>query len=116
VEPYVISGDVYSVAPHRGRGGWSWYTGAAGWSYRAGLEAILGIRRAGTRLTIHPCVPKDWAHHEVTYRHGDKLIALEFVRERRNDPLVTALAPQSGSYEIDLDTATDGARFELLLT
>ena len=57
VEPYVVAADVYSVPPHVGRGGWTWYTGAAGWLYRAGLEAILGITREGNQLkgeTLHP--------------------------------------------------------------
>lgn len=60
VEPYVVAADVYSVAPHAGRGGWTWYTGAAGWMHRAGLEGILGIRREGDELVIDPCLPVDW--------------------------------------------------------
>jgi cyclic beta-1,2-glucan synthetase len=60
VEPYVIAADVYSVPPHAGRGGWTWYTGAAGWMYQAGIEGILGIRRQGHHLVIAPCLPKEW--------------------------------------------------------
>ncbi|QWA09044.1 glycosyl transferase [Sodalis ligni] len=60
VEPYVIAADVYSVAPHVGRGGWTWYTGSAGWMYRAGVEGILGIRREGDRLVVDPCIPSSW--------------------------------------------------------
>jgi len=60
VEPYVVAADVYSVAPHTGRGGWTWYTGSAGWMYRAGVEGILGIRREGSWLVIAPCLPHDW--------------------------------------------------------
>lgn len=60
VEPYVIAADVYSVAPHIGRGGWTWYTGSAGWMYRAGIEGILGIRREGKILIVDPCIPADW--------------------------------------------------------
>jgi cellobiose phosphorylase len=70
VEPYVLAADVYSVPPHVGRGGWTWYTGSAGWMYRLGLEAILGIRRAGGALQIDPCVPADWPGYELTYRAG----------------------------------------------
>jgi len=69
VEPYVVSGDVYGAPPHTGRGGWTWYTGSAGWLYRVGLEAILGIRPAGDTLHIEPCVPVTWPEYEVTYRH-----------------------------------------------
>jgi cyclic beta-1,2-glucan synthetase len=60
VEPYVVAADIYSVSPHIGRGGWTWYTGAAGWMYRAGVEAILGIRREGRSLVIAPCIPATW--------------------------------------------------------
>jgi cyclic beta-1,2-glucan synthetase len=68
VEPYAVAADVYSVPPHEGRGGWTWYTGAAGWLYRAGLEAILGVRRQGASLVIAPCIPKDWPRYAVDFR------------------------------------------------
>jgi cyclic beta-1,2-glucan synthetase len=70
VEPYVVSADVYSVAPHIGRGGWTWYTGSAGWMYRLGVEAILGLRKVGGKLVIDPCIPKHWQGYEMTYRYG----------------------------------------------
>ena len=70
VEPYVIAADVYSVAPHVGRGGWTWYTGSAGWMYRAGLEAILGVTREGDRLRIKPCIPAAWPGFELTCQFG----------------------------------------------
>jgi len=69
VEPYVAAADVYSVAPHVGRGGWTWYTGSAGWLYRAGLEAILGFRVQGGFLLLDPCVPKAWPGFEISYRY-----------------------------------------------
>jgi cyclic beta-1,2-glucan synthetase len=68
VEPYVAVGDVYAVPPHTGRGGWTWYTGSAGWMYRAGLESILGFKLQGERLRIDPCVPRWWRDFEITYR------------------------------------------------
>ena len=68
VEPYVVAADVYSVPPHTGRGGWTWYTGSSAWMYRLGLEAILGIRRMDKTLHIDPCIPKDWPHYQVSYR------------------------------------------------
>jgi cyclic beta-1,2-glucan synthetase len=70
VEPYVAVGDVYAVPPHTGRGGWTWYTGSAGWMYRAGLESILGFKLQGARLQIDPCVPRWWRDFEITYRRG----------------------------------------------
>lgn len=68
VEPYVVAADVYSVAPHVGRGGWTWYTGSAGWMYRAGIEGILGIRREGAFLSIAPCIPDSWPEFEATIK------------------------------------------------
>ena len=70
VEPYVIAGDVYGLAPHTGRGGWTWYTGSAAWMYRLGLEGILGLHRAGAGLVIEPHIPAGWPSYEVTYRYG----------------------------------------------
>ena len=70
VEPYVVAADVYSVSPHAGRGGWTWYTGAAGWMYRAGIEGILGIRREGAFLVVDPCIPAAWPGFEATVNTG----------------------------------------------
>jgi cyclic beta-1,2-glucan synthetase len=70
VEPYVVAADVYAEPPHVGRGGWTWYTGSAGWMYRAGLESILGVRRRGARLVVDPCIPRAWAGFELVVRHG----------------------------------------------
>jgi cyclic beta-1,2-glucan synthetase len=69
-EPYAAAADIYSQPPHVGRGGWTWYTGAAGWLYRAGLEWILGFHKEGSALRIDPCIPRDWKRFEITYRHG----------------------------------------------
>ena len=69
VEPYVMAGDVYSLAGHVGRGGWTWYTGAAGWTYRVWLEEVLGFQRRGDKLTINPVIPKDWTGFQLRYRY-----------------------------------------------
>jgi cyclic beta-1,2-glucan synthetase len=73
VEPYVVAADIYSEPPHVGRGGWTWYTGAAGWLHRAGLEWILGFRKRGSTLYMNPCIPRQWRRFEVAYRHGSTL-------------------------------------------
>jgi cyclic beta-1,2-glucan synthetase len=70
-EPYVMAGDVYARAPHAGRGGWSWYTGSAGWMYRAGLESILGLRRRGATFVVDPCIPSSWPEYRMTWRFLD---------------------------------------------
>ena len=77
VEPYVVAADVYGVAPHTGRGGWTWYTGSSGWMYRLGLEAILGLRRAGTRLHINPCIPRNWPGYKLVFRYGNTRYAIQ---------------------------------------
>jgi cyclic beta-1,2-glucan synthetase len=69
VEPYVACADVYAEPPHTGRGGWTWYTGSAGWLYRAGLESILGFRRRGAVLEIDPCIPKVWPGFKIAFHY-----------------------------------------------
>jgi cyclic beta-1,2-glucan synthetase len=69
VEPYVVAADVYAEPPHVGRGGWTWYTGAAGWMYRAGIEWLLGFRVRGARLHLDPCIPHAWPRFEIVFRH-----------------------------------------------
>ena len=69
VEPYVVVGDVYSEVPHIGRGGWSWYTGSAGWLYRAGIEWLLGFRLKGMWLVLDPCIPRRWKGFTLAFRY-----------------------------------------------
>jgi cyclic beta-1,2-glucan synthetase len=91
VEPYVIAADVYSVAPHVGRGGWTWYTGSAGWMYRAGLEAMLGMAREGNLLRVTPCIPMGWDDVEVTMRFGATRYELKMAR---HDAAGQPMAPE----------------------
>jgi cyclic beta-1,2-glucan synthetase len=69
-EPYAVAGDVYAHPEHAGRVGWSWYTGAAGWLYRAGLESILGLRAHGDTFEVDPCIPTSWPACAITWRFG----------------------------------------------
>ncbi|MBV9329980.1 MAG: glycosyl transferase, partial [Alphaproteobacteria bacterium] len=69
VDPYVIAADIYSEPPHVGRGGWTWYTGSAGWIYRVSLEWLLGFRVQGANLVIDPCIPRSWPGFEIAWRH-----------------------------------------------
>jgi cellobiose phosphorylase len=81
VEPYVAAADVYTVAGQAGRGGWTWYTGSAGWMYRLVLESLLGLRLRidadGAWLAIRPCVPGDWEGYAVDYRFRETPYRLE---------------------------------------
>jgi len=69
-EPYVMAGDVYAHPAHAGRGGWTWYTGSAGWMYRAGLESILGLKRHGASFELDPCIPAAWPEYSIVCRNG----------------------------------------------
>lgn len=69
VEPYAVAGDIYAEPPHVGRGGWTWYTGSAGWLYRAGIEWILGFRLRGMALLMDPCIPRDWPGYSLEFRY-----------------------------------------------
>ncbi|MDD5578760.1 MAG: glucoamylase family protein [Methylobacter sp.] len=71
VEPYVIAADIYAVPPHVRRGGWTWYTGAAGWFYRAGLEWMLGLNIRADHLYFNPCIPREWRSYNLYYKHQD---------------------------------------------
>jgi cyclic beta-1,2-glucan synthetase len=76
VEPYVVAADVYAASGHVGRGGWTWYTGSAGWMQRAGVESILGLRIEGDKLRLDPCIPASWPRFEITLRHGASRYAI----------------------------------------
>ncbi len=104
VEPYVIAADVYSMAPHVGRGGWTWYTGSAGWMYRAGLEAILGVNREGSLLRIKPCVPVTWTEFEVSTQFGSTRYEIKLTRrESEIDDLPPGVeTPSPGEFLISL--------------
>jgi cyclic beta-1,2-glucan synthetase len=85
VEPYVMAADVYAAAPHTGRGGWTWYTGSAGWMYRLALESLLGLRREGDKLHVAPCLPAGWPGFKLRYRYGDTIYQITVVRADKND-------------------------------
>jgi len=84
VEPYVVAADVYAHPAHAGRGGWTWYTGSAGWMYRAGLETILGLERRGSTFAVNPCIPFAWPGFSVVLRLGNTRyeIAVENPQQR----------------------------------
>ena len=84
VEPYVMCADIYGAAPHTGRGGWTWYTGAAGWMYRLTVETLLGLNLEGDHLRIAPCIPAHWNEYRIHYRYRDTFyhIAIKRVGEQ----------------------------------
>lgn len=118
VEPYVIAADIYAVAPHVGRGGWTWYTGSAGWMQRAGLEAILGITREGNMLHVKPCVPEDWTGFEISTQFGATRYQISLSRSAtlQHDPAVQVQTLSSTEFLVFLvDTGgTQNIRLPLL--
>src|SRR3546814_10270121 len=92
VEPYVLAGDVYGVAPHTGRGGWTWYSGAAGWLYRTGVEALLGLKRHGDELEVAPCLPRDWPGYSAQLRCGASRYAITVTNHKTNGSAVVEIA------------------------
>jgi cyclic beta-1,2-glucan synthetase len=104
---------VFSQPPHVGRGGWSWYTGSAGWLYRTGLESILGLRRSGSFLTFDPCIPPHWPGFTLTYRFqsaryrivienpqgAERGIAEVWLDGQRHEDLVIPLADDQQTHE-----------------
>jgi cellobiose phosphorylase len=84
VEPYVVAADVYAVPPHTGRGGWTWYTGSAGWMYRLIVESLLGLRLEVDKLHVAPCLPADWETFKVHYRYRKTVYHIEVLQTRED--------------------------------
>ena len=85
VEPYVVAADVYAVAPHTGRGGWTWYTGSAGWMYRLILESLLGLKLEAGKLRFMPCLPADWETFTLRYRYRETVYHLTVRQTQATD-------------------------------
>ena len=123
-EPYVVAADVYGEPPHTGRGGWSWYTGSAGWLFRVAFESILGLTiSAGRTLVLRPCIPRDWPGFSVWYRLPDGKTRYELVVRRTRGATVVrapglearvadgavlvALTRDGASHRVEVDLGTD---------
>jgi cellobiose phosphorylase len=86
VEPYVIAADVYAVAPHTGRGGWTWYAGSAGWMYRLLIETLLGVNLAGDQLRLTPRLPQKWTTCKIHYRYRQTLYHITIIQLAAKSP------------------------------
>jgi cyclic beta-1,2-glucan synthetase len=116
VEPYVVAADVYTAHGHVGRGGWTWYTGAAAWLYQVGLEAILGFRRQGDRLRIEPRVPAAWPEMTIDYRYGTARYTIT-VREPARIATAAAEVLLDGRRldAVEIPLVDDGQRHDVLV-
>jgi cyclic beta-1,2-glucan synthetase len=114
VDPYVVAADVYSVTPHIGRGGWTWYTGSASWMYRLGVEAILGLKRKGNRLHIAPCIPDRWSRYDMTYRDGETIYNIHVHNPHGvNQGVVQIVLDEALITEDYISLRQDGERHEV---
>jgi len=127
-EPFVVAADVYTQAPHIGRGGWTWYTGSAAWMYRLGLESILGLRLLGTCFAVTPCAPASWERFRLRWSHGGCRYRISVENpEHRNcgvasatldgapvDPTAIPLAVDGGVHQVRVVMGEPAARHRLL--
>jgi cellobiose phosphorylase len=115
VEPYVVASDVYALSPHTGRGGWTWYSGSAGWMYRLIVESILGLRLEADKLHVKPCIPAHWASFKMNYRYRETVYHITVCQTRAADgvtmltvdnierhDLVIPLVDDRQNHEVDL--------------
>jgi cellobiose phosphorylase len=112
-EPYVMAADVYTVDPHQGRAGWTWYTGAAGWMYQAGVEWILGLRRRGKKLYISPCIPYEWPEFYVSYRFGSARYLITVKNPSRKSGGATAMQIDGQEVALTEQDVKEGPYIEL---
>ena len=107
VEPYVVAADVYTADGHVGRGGWTWYTGAASWMYRVGLEAILGFTKRGDTLVIDPRVPAGWECFGIEYRHGTAVYAIDVQEPARVGLAMATVSGNDRDGELEKDGGSE---------
>jgi len=109
VEPYVVAADVYGVAPHTGRGGWTWYTGSAGWMYRLIVESLIGLHLEVDQLRITPCLPANWTHFKIHYRYRETFYHIT-VQVHGADAAVAHLTLDGAKLPDDFVTLVDDGR------
>jgi cellobiose phosphorylase len=116
VEPYVVAADVYALPPHTGAGGWTWYTGAAGWMYRLIVESLLGLRLEVDRLSFTPCLPPDWQSFTLSYRYRQTTYAITVRRASAGDGVrvvVDGIEQDEGSIRLVDDRQPHTAEVEI---
>jgi cellobiose phosphorylase len=116
VEPYVVAADVYALPPHTGAGGWTWYTGAAGWMYRLIVESLLGLRLEVDRLSFKPCLPPDWQSFTLSYRYRETTYAITVRRAGAGDGVrivVDGVEQDGGSIRLVDDREPHTAEVEI---
>jgi cyclic beta-1,2-glucan synthetase len=107
VEPYTVAADVYSVLPHTGKGGWTWYTGAASWMYRLIVEFLLGLRREADRLRFEPCLPPEWKSFKLHYRHYETFYHITVSQVVPGSPVTSVTVDGAAQEDLAIHLADD---------
>ncbi len=107
VEPYAVAADVYALSPHTGRGGWSWYTGSAGWMYRLIVESLLGLQLTVDRLNFAPLLPADWEGFRVHYRYRETVYHIAVLRRQVGDGLASVTVDGAPRQETTITLVDD---------
>ncbi len=116
VEPYVMPADIYYVPPHEGRGGWTWYTGAAGWMYRVFLDGIIGLKIRGKKLYISPSVPNDWTSYSIKYRYVNTQYDITVISNKKIPNGITTYTLDNEKLQTDhVELVDDKKNHELIV-
>ncbi len=118
-EPYVMAADVYAEPMHKGRGGWTWYTGSAGWMYQLVIGSFIGLKKTGDKLTFKPCLPQEWDEFEMKYNFGDSVYQIQFIQkissEKNTIITVDGIRQEDNSISLVNDGKTHNAMIELFV-
>ena len=106
VEPYVIAADIYSAKEHAGRGGWTWYTGSAGWFYRVGIRDIIGLQKIGNTLKLDPKMPVHWDEFEVCYNYMDTTYKIHFIKGSKDEIILDGKSQINSTINLVNDKKT----------
>jgi cellobiose phosphorylase len=111
-EPYVIAADVYAQPMHKGRGGWTWYTGSAGWMYQLILESFVGLKKEGDSINFSPCLPIEWPSVKIKYRSNKQVYDFELKQETSGDNttvklFVNAVEQKSMSFLMESEVSVE---------
>ncbi len=109
-EPYAVAADVYAHPMHVGRGGWTWYTGSAGWMYQAAIRSLLGLQRHGATIAINPCIPAIWPRYSLDYTFGKTRYRFTVLNpERRTNGVASVSLDGTSVDALAVPLVDDGA-------
>ncbi|HTQ66229.1 MAG TPA: glucoamylase family protein [Puia sp.] len=116
VEPYVIAADVYKEPQHEGRGGWTWYTGSAGWMYQLIIESFIGLKRKGNILQFDPCIPEDWPSVNMHYRYEDTVYHISYIQDPAQEEKIKLLVDNELQTDQTIYLVNDKAEHKVAVT